>query len=237
MECTDRDFVGNHTEDFRVMGQELGVCPVILCATDVSAGFKKRAYWASFPIGCMAVVDVDVNSVLLPGRRALGWKLPTVMASGTRSWNTGEVAFDSNAGKVGPLKTMEMERQMHLPDDFTWVEGVEEQQRHHQIGNAFHAGVLQHILECWVKHIEDEWDFDASKGFPREGPDGDWGSAMAKRAGSRSIAKTRAGPTVRVNKSSLWGKVQVKSAGRKQRRQRSSDSLWKLLPPAGAAVR
>ena len=108
------------------------------------------------------------------------------MASGTRSWNTSEVVFDRNAGKVGPLNTMEMERQMHLPDGFTWVEGVEEQQRHHQIGSAFHVGMMQHIPECWLKHIEDELDFDASKGFPGEGHDGDSGSAMAKRAGSRS---------------------------------------------------
>ena len=113
------DFVGNHIADFRVVDQELGVCPVVLCASYVSAGFKKRAYWASFPIGCMGVVKVEVNSVLLPGRTTLGWKLSTVMASCARSWNTSEVVFDSNTGKVGPLKTVEVERQMHLPDSFT----------------------------------------------------------------------------------------------------------------------
>ena len=48
LECTD--FVGKHTADFRRVGELLGVSPVILCASDISAGRRQRAFWTSFPV-------------------------------------------------------------------------------------------------------------------------------------------------------------------------------------------
>ena len=43
------------------------------------------------------------------------------MASETRSWNTTDVVYDAATGgaTLGPLKTVEMERQMGLDDDYT----------------------------------------------------------------------------------------------------------------------
>jgi hypothetical protein len=235
LECTD--FVGNHTEDFRAVGVELGVSPVILCASDVSAGYRRRAYWASFPISGMGVRHVDVNSVLEVGRVALGYKLPTVMASGVNSWNTAKVVMDLASGEVGPLTTVEMERQMGLPDGFTWLDDVSEKERHKQVGNAFHAYVMQHILECWIRYIEDEWDFDSTKGFPGEGPQytaADWGS-------SRKYVKS-ARRRERVWKSSSKGVAamrrdgRVNAAGRKKgvqgkRKAGKVQAAWRQLIP------
>lgn len=179
LECTD--FVGKHTEDFRLVGEALGVAPVILNAADVSAGFRRRAYWASFPVGVMELRDVRPEDIMEPGRRAKWAKLPTVMASGTRSWNTATAAVDAN-GKLGPLLTVEMERQMGLGDGFTDAPGLQEHTRHRMIGNAFQADVMQHILSSWIRHVEVTRDFDSTLGFPGEGP-----SAYAKLWGTPAV--------------------------------------------------
>jgi hypothetical protein len=163
LECTD--FVGNHTSDFRLVGDLLGVAPVILCASDISAGRRQRAFWSSFPVDALQVVIQDIDSVLEPGRMALKTVLPTVMASGIKSWNTARVVRDER-GKVGPLLVVEMERQMGFPDGFTELPGVSDVVRHHQIGNAFHAGVIEHVLRSWVKHGMFERRLDPVRGFP-----------------------------------------------------------------------
>ena len=108
---------------------------------------------------------VEASSILEPGRRALKAVLPTVMASGTKSWNTAEVVVDAG-GNRGPLLTVEMERQMGLEEGFTDIPGVTEAQRHHQIGNAFHAGIMEHVLQSWVDYAVAERRLDRQRGFP-----------------------------------------------------------------------
>jgi hypothetical protein len=163
LECTD--FSGNHTAHFRLVGELLGFSPVILCASDISPGRRKRAFWTSFPVAVLRQVLVEASSVLEPGRRALKAVLPTVMASGTKSWNTAEVVVDAG-GNRGPLLTVEMERQMGLEEGFTDIPGVTEAQRHHQIGNAFHAGIMEHVLQSWVDYAVAERRLDRQRGFP-----------------------------------------------------------------------
>jgi hypothetical protein len=93
------------------------------------------------------------------------------MASGTFSWNTAAVVFDENVGiEFGklPLMTVEMERAMGMPDDFTAIPGVSERQRHHMIGNSFHVDVIEHVLRWWTLHLQ-AWD--STLGYPGEGPD------------------------------------------------------------------
>ena len=67
-----------------------------------------------------------VNSawdVLEPGRSPLKSVLPTLMASGTNSWNTSKVVVDEY-GQEGPLLTVEMERLMGLDDGYTDLDGL-----------------------------------------------------------------------------------------------------------------
>ena len=47
-ECTD--FSGNHAAHFRLAGELLGVSLVILCASHISLGRRKRAFSTSFPV-------------------------------------------------------------------------------------------------------------------------------------------------------------------------------------------
>ena len=190
LECTD--FVGKHTEDFKSVGQLLGAWPVVLYAPDVSAGYKRRAYWASFPIGIMEPKEVHPTNIMEKGRKAVWSKLSTVMASGARSWNSAKAAVDRD-GVLGPLLTVEMERQMGLDDGFTALQGLQEEVRHRMVGNAFQANVMEHILRSWVNHVVLTRGFDSTLGFPGEGPSkyaSLWGDSGAFSA--RGIRKTGA---------------------------------------------
>ena len=66
----------------------------------------------------------------------------------------------------GPLLTIEMERQMGLEDGFTYLPGVTERARHHQIGNAFHASVMEHIMQSWASYPRVERRLHLQLGFP-----------------------------------------------------------------------
>ena len=57
---------------------------------------------------------------------------------------------------------------MGLPDDFTALPGVSERVRHHQLGNAFHAGIATHVLRSWVKHCVTERRLQPSLGYQAE---------------------------------------------------------------------
>ena len=121
----------------------------------IKAEDKKRGrwgsaapLWASFTISPLTPVEVHPESVLDVGRTTWWRKLPTIVASGTRSWNTREVVWTGQGEEVGPLRIAEMERAMGYPEGHTHATGNSAEDRHRLIGNAFHAGVLRHLLLC-----------------------------------------------------------------------------------------
>ncbi len=63
VECTRTDFSGKHPGDFEYVSAMLGARLVVLCAGDVSACYRKRAYLASFPVPPLEQVEVDPNVV------------------------------------------------------------------------------------------------------------------------------------------------------------------------------
>ena len=65
-ECTDFERI--LPEDFKEVSEMLEVRPVVLCESCVSAGYRRRAFWASFPIGVMKPVVIHPVDILLPGR-------------------------------------------------------------------------------------------------------------------------------------------------------------------------
>lgn len=147
-----------------------------------------------------------------------------MVASGIHSWNTGEVVFDDSVGYgLHPLKTVEMERAMDMPDDFTGGFGLPEVKRHHMIGNAFHAGVLEHILGCWVQHVRAHRKFDSTKGFPGEGPKS---RAAARLARKFAKSSTR-------NVAASGGLVSTPQITRKKSKPRSKRAAaWRRSLPA-----
>ena len=186
VECTD--FSHRHKQDFRYVTDQLGVEPVVLCASDLAACYRRRAYWTTFQVEPIEKVEVDPNSVLEPGRVSLWEKLPTLVASGVSSWNTREVVEEN--GKKGPLLVSEMERAMQFDVGFTEVEGLSLKDRHRLVGNAFHAGVLRHVLLNYISakcmsHVVTRDDPDGQGKPFVENQDGPWGSFTFKSESRR----------------------------------------------------
>ena len=171
LECVD--FREKHPEDFTKVIEVTGVQPLILCASRIAPCYRRRAFWVSYEVQPLVSVVAEPWQVLEAGRWTDWTKLPTIMASGTKSWNTAQVVFDESRRQQGteleksPLFTVEMERSMGMPDGFTDMEGLEETKRHHMIGNSFHVGIIQHVIRWWMVKVQ---DFDATAGYPGEGP-------------------------------------------------------------------
>ena len=149
-ECVDSS--RTHPQAFRTITETVGWEPVVLEAAEVSACRRRRAFWASFRIEPLRPVEVAVESVLDPGRTTAWTKLPTIVASGTRSWNTRRVVRDEG-GREGPLRIEEMERAMGYPPGFTWAAGCSYEGRFRVIGNSFHAAVLKHVILCYIAQL------------------------------------------------------------------------------------
>ena len=170
LECVD--FRKKHPLDFRLVEEVTKVEPVVLCASEISACFQRRAFWMSFDVSPLVKCTVLPTAVLEAGRWTNERWLPTVMASGIYSWNTSQVVFDAGVGEEFgrvPLRTSEMERAMGMPSGFTAQPGLSDKQRHHMIGNSFHVGVIEHIFRWRILHLQ-AWD--ETLGYPGEGPDG-----------------------------------------------------------------
>ena len=75
--------------------------------------------------------------------------MPTMVASGQSNWNTRKVVMDE-WGQASPLNIGEMEAAMEYGVGYTEAEGLSMRSRFKLIGNAFHAGMLRHLLLCYV---------------------------------------------------------------------------------------
>ena len=153
-ECTW--FKEKHWRDWEFVSDTLGVEPVKLDAGTVAAAWRKRAFWASFPMLELLRRQVQPARVLEEGRRA-AWrwrdKLPTMMASGPQSWNHKKCVetWSGSRWVQGPLRIGEVEQAMGFGRDSTrgiYLEGEElsEGQRWRALGNAIHASVMCHIM-------------------------------------------------------------------------------------------
>ena len=229
LECTD--FRKNHPADFEMVNALVGPA-VVMCASRIAPCFRKRAYWMNFKVSILPWdPGATPGSVLEPGRWTDAWKLPTVMASGVTSWNTAEVVFEeqrgANAARV-PLLTIEMERAMGMPDDFTCFEGVLEKKRHHMIGNAFQVAVIQHIIREWVVLLQ---EFDGTLGFQGEGPSQQQKSK--RRLAYRQLDKA-ANACMQQSDCSVKPVVRKEFQGTQRKRAKGNQkkAAWRLCVPA-----
>ena len=143
VECVD--FEQKYRAEFKYVSAVLKAQPVILRAEHVGACYRKRAFWASFEILPLTRKRVDPISVLDAGRRTTWKHLPTIVASGTNSWNCKDVVI-TEEGTTAPLRIWEMEKAMGFPEGYTAMQGLRVEDRHRLIGNAFHAEVMRQLL-------------------------------------------------------------------------------------------
>ena len=140
------------------MTEALGCESLVIDAGESEACYRRRSYWMNFEAEKPDRVEVDPNSVLEPGRTTWWERLPTVVASGITSWSTREVVQDE-WGQVGPLKIGEMEKAMGYDVGYTYAEGISLRERYRLIGNAFHVGVMRHLLCCYMWLSRIKWGF------------------------------------------------------------------------------
>ena len=160
-ECTW--FKEKHPADWRYVTEDTGYEPQCVEAALVAPARRKRAFWSSFPFlplqrqeevvgdGCR---DVSAITCLEDGRvPAYKWvdKMPTIMASGPRSWNMRRCVAERVAGRwrLGPMRITEAETAMGFKKGATEVtaegEVVPEEERWRAVGNAINLGVLKHV--------------------------------------------------------------------------------------------
>ena len=86
----------------------------------------RRTFWASFRVPELEQRMAEPWQVLEQVKWTDLEKLPTVMASGTKSWNTASAVFEVVDGKLckSSLKTVEMERAMGMSDGYTEMSGI-----------------------------------------------------------------------------------------------------------------
>lgn len=159
-------------KDKDIITKTLGVEPILLDASLVSAQCRKRLFWTNIPnipalqdrnISIANVLEVNgdciariVNRRLKDGKRHDGDKsVPQTKVidcrkdqkSGTlTSVQKDNVVVRKVEGQITfrPLTPIEYERLQGLPDNYT--EGISKSARYKAIGNGFHTEIIKHIL-------------------------------------------------------------------------------------------
>ena len=160
--------------DRDIITREMGVEPVLIDASLVSAQSRKRLFWTNIPVvqpedrGILlrdileAEVDpsYEVHGAFTPtwGSRQIG-HLGRTNGQGSRVYapdgksvclsahgggGGAKTGLYGIGGRVRKLTPVECERLQGLPDGYT--EGVAKTHRYKALGNAFHVEVVAHIL-------------------------------------------------------------------------------------------
>jgi len=146
-----------------VMSQQLGVMPIMINSTLVSAQNRKRLYWTNIPnvgqpedkgillkdILENGVVDRD-KSYCIDANYFKGGNLKSYYEKGRRQLVFVERGFDYR--KLTPI---ECERLQTLPDNYT--EGVSNTQRYKMLGNGWTVDVISHIFKNIGQEDENKW--------------------------------------------------------------------------------
>lgn len=146
-------------EDRDIITAELGVEPIMIDASLVSAQSRKRYFWTNIPnlklpenrnIFLRNILDKDIKSILKSSgnKVQIRAKSKTVRVGGVGSPPKSKSNWDAieiDGHFYRPYNVTELERLQSLPDNYT--NGVSTTQRKKAIGNAFNKEVVKHILK------------------------------------------------------------------------------------------
>ena len=140
-------------EWINVISTELGVTPICINSSFVSAQLRKRLYWANWQITQPDVVDVKLSDILIntgKGDYVDREKSVCLLASySKRSYAQYSkrkmhqvVLLDNNDSRA--LDPIECERLQTLPDNYT--SGISRTARYRVLGNCWTVDVISHIF-------------------------------------------------------------------------------------------
>lgn len=148
-------------EDKQTITQEIGVEPIMIDASLVSAQRRKRYFWTNIPTTLPTDKHIVLSDVLQKDVDEKYFIHTDLSGNGQacRVYKTDgkSVTLNSNGGgwggktglylvnnRIRRLTPIECERLQGLPDDYT--AGISDTQRYKCCGNAFNVDVIAHIL-------------------------------------------------------------------------------------------
>lgn len=145
-----------------IISSALGVQPIAINSSVMSAQNRQRLYWTN--INIKPIVDLNITfDQIIPGAIAAGERgIPTYSSSGKRYWKKRTMRKDgkSNCVVCNPHSTnrymLNGEYHMITPEHaeqlqtievgFTNVKGVSNTERYKMVGNAWTVDVISHIF-------------------------------------------------------------------------------------------
>ena len=159
----------------QVISDLLGVEPILINSSVVSAGSRPRLYWTNIPYTEINKQEIKLNDILLDGysnrdkshcidaNYGRGTNLRRYLYRGSRQVIFTDKEFmkklfdnkpsieecntigNENKDKWRKLLAIECERIQNVPDNYT--EGVPDFWRYHMIGNGWTVDVIAHIFK------------------------------------------------------------------------------------------
>ena len=159
----------------KVISELLGVEPILINSSVVSAGSRPRLYWTNIPYTEINKKEIKLNDILIDGysnrdkshcidaNYGRGTNLRRYLYRGSRQVIFTDKEFmkkllenkpsieayntigNENKDKWRKLLAIECERIQTIPDNYT--EGVPDFWRYHMIGNGWTVDVLAHIFK------------------------------------------------------------------------------------------
>ena len=145
--------------DKNVISKTLGVEPILINSSLVTAQQRKRLYWTNIP----NVSKPDDRGVLLKdileiplreneyvgnlfNKRIFTEKVGTLGTGSGRTNKQGMCVFKNNWEFIRKLSPLEYERLQGFPDNYTAE--ISNTQRYKALGNSFTVQVIEHILKA-----------------------------------------------------------------------------------------
>ncbi|QIQ66017.1 hypothetical protein PM398_gp50 [Pseudomonas phage Epa40] len=136
-----------------IISEEMGVRPVLINSSLVSAQNRERLYWTNIPFEMPEDKGIVLQDILDKGRQAKGRNKSYCIVSTFYKENIksilqrnkhGLYCFDEN-DKPSKLNVEECERLQTLPTGYT--KSVSQMRRYAAIGNGWTVDVITHILK------------------------------------------------------------------------------------------
>ena len=165
----------------QVISDLLGVEPILINSSVVSAGSRPRLYWTNIPYTEINKKEISLNDILIDGysnrdkshcidaNYGRGTNLRRYLYRGSRQVIFTDKEFmkklfdnkpsieecntigNENKDKWRKLLAIECERIQNIPDNYT--EGVPDFWRYHMIGNGWTISVISHIFSHLPKNV------------------------------------------------------------------------------------
>lgn len=144
-----------HKNIKNAISEKLGVEPIMINSTLVSAQQRKRCYWTNIPNVTQPVdKEIMLIDILESGMpvNAINGKSRTIKAQYSRTGSANALRGDGfgatmvrDGQAIRKLSPVEAERLQTLPDNYT--AGISNTQRYKCIGNGWTVDVIAHILK------------------------------------------------------------------------------------------